>query len=461
MFFIADVEVIKQITIKYYEFFVNRDSGISHGSEELLGKSVLFLGNNPWREMRNTLQVFQISLNFIIFKCCKFYRTPIFTSAKMKTMFHHLTSCAQDLTEFLEETLKKEGKIIIESKEFYGRFTAEAISTTTLGLKGNCIKDKNSPVFELARHIEEDLGQKTSAALKWMFVEAFPSVAKFLNIQLFRQSTHDFFKRFVTDEIARREREGITNATDIIQLLIQAKNGQLNGVGEDGRELNMQTKFTNWDDEILIASQVFAFFFGGFESTSKLMEILSWELAMNKEIQNELCKEVDKVRESLNGKTITYEELNKMKFLDMVVHEGLRKWPPAPITVRECSRDYKMNVSHELIFEFKKGDSLLIPIRSIHHDPKYFENPSKFDPYRFSEDNKAKMLPGSFLPFGSGARNCIGSRLALIKTKLALYTTLCNYKFDLCGKTPLKLTYGPSPMGFVEKVFVELKPRKM
>lgn len=221
-------------------------------------------------------------------------------------MFHQLTSCAQDLTEFFEDTLQKEGKIIIESKDVYGRFTAESIATTALGFKGNCIKDKNSLVFELARHIEEDFGNRPSAALKWMFLPVFPTFSKIFNIKLFRQSTHDFFKKFVTEEVARREREGITNATDVIQLLIQAKNDHLGLVDEDRKTAGVTKKFTDWDDEILIASQVFIFFGGGFETMSTLIQMLTWELAMNEEIQNRLLEEVDEVMQRLKGNTIGY-----------------------------------------------------------------------------------------------------------------------------------------------------------
>lgn len=55
VFTLTDVDAIKQITTKDFDFFVNRDAGLSHGVDALLGKSVLFLENNPWREMRNIL----------------------------------------------------------------------------------------------------------------------------------------------------------------------------------------------------------------------------------------------------------------------------------------------------------------------------------------------------------------------------------------------------------------------
>lgn len=54
------------------------------------------------------------------------------------------------------------------------------------------------------------------------------------------------------------------------------------------------------------------------------------------------------------------------------------------------------------------GEGIWIPIYAIHHDPQYFPEPKKFDPERFSDDNKSSINPLSFIPFGVGPRNCIG-----------------------------------------------------
>jgi cytochrome P450 family 9 len=52
---------------------------------------------------------------------------------------------------------------------------------------------------------------------------------------------------------------------------------------------------------------------------------------------------------------------------------------------------------------------VVVPIRSLHYDPRYFSDPDRFDPERFSDENKGKIVPGSYLPFGIGPRNCIGT----------------------------------------------------
>lgn len=59
----------------------------------------------------------------------------------------------------------------------------------------------------------------------------------------------------------------------------------------------------------------------------------------------------------------------------------------------------------------EKGDVIIIPIQGLHHDPEHFPNPEKFDPDRFSPENKHQIKPLTYLPFGSGSRNCIGKSI--------------------------------------------------
>lgn len=85
--------------------------------------------------------------------------------------------------------------------------------------------------------------------------------------------------------------------------------------------------------------------------------------------------------------------------------ETLRKYPPVPTLNRECSIDYTIPDTDIVI---EKGTRVLIPAYGLHHDPDYFPDPDKFDPDRFSEENKGKIPSYAYLPFGDGPRNCIG-----------------------------------------------------
>jgi cytochrome P450 family 9 len=121
---------------------------------------------------------------------------------------------------------------------------------------------------------------------------------------------------------------------------------------------------------------------------------------MNQHVQKELIEEVNEVLSTLDGKAIGYEALHKMKFLDQVISESLRHWPPVMATDRECTKDYKMDLGNGKTVLIKKGESVMIPINSIHHDEKYFDQPYLFDPHRFDDDRKDSIIPGSYIPFG-------------------------------------------------------------
>lgn len=102
-----------------------------------------------------------------------------------------------------------------------------------------------------------------------------------------------------------------------------------------------------------------------------------------------------------------------MKYMDMVISETLRLWPAAPATDRFCVKDYNYD-DGQIKFQVDKGTALSIPIVSLHHDEKYWNNPKKFNPERFSDDNKDMIVPGTYMPFGVGPRNCIVSDLATV-----------------------------------------------
>ncbi|KAJ8936058.1 hypothetical protein NQ318_004959 [Aromia moschata] len=114
-----------------------------------------------------------------------------------------------------------------------------------------------------------------------------------------------------------------------------------------------------------------------------------------------------------------------MKYLKQVIDETLRKYPPLPFITRECVKEYKVPDDNLTI---EKGVICTIPIRGIHYDEKYFENPNEFNPDRFSEDNKKTRHPYSHLPFGEGPRVCIGERFGIMQTKIGLASILKKFQ---------------------------------
>ena len=87
------------------------------------------------------------------------------------------------------------------------------------------------------------------------------------------------------------------------------------------------------------------------------------------------------------------------------VSETLRKHPPVPMLNRECSQPYKIPGTDTVL---DKGTRVIIPVTPLHHDPNYYPEPERFDPERFSEEEKQKRHHYVYLPFGEGPRICIG-----------------------------------------------------
>lgn len=135
--------------------------------------------------------------------------------------------------------------------------------------------------------------------------------------------------------------------------------------------------------------------------------------------------------------------------------ETLRKYPPLTAITRNCVRDYKVP---DIDVTIDKGTRVFIPILGLHHDPEYYPDPEKFDPERFSEENKKNRHPFQYIPFGEGPRICIGEyssypffwitvncfnslnnilglRFGLMQTKVGLTVLLRNYRFSLNNKT--------------------------
>jgi len=191
------------------------------------------------------------------------------------------------------------------------------------------------------------------------------------------------------------------------------------------------------------------------------MSFLAYELVCNPDIQQKLYEEVKETNQELGGKKITYEQIQKMKYLDQVVSETLRKWPVAAATDRMCTKDYVLKYDDKVL-NFDTNINFTIPIWAFHHDPKYFPEPNKFDPERFSEENRGNIDPDTYLPFGIGPRNCIGSRFALMELKTIFYCLLLNFTLEVSEKTTIPFKYEDVPFAMkpLNGIWVALKPRE-
>lgn len=100
----------------------------------------------------------------------------------------------------------------------------------------------------------------------------------------------------------------------------------------------------------------------------------------------------------------------------------------------------------------KKGVEVFIPVHSLQMDEKYYAEPEKFKPTRFSDEGGKNLIDRPYLPFGDGPRNCIGMRMGKMQTKVGLVLMMQRYKYAL------QSDYMKHDMEFDPKLFL-LSPK--
>lgn len=265
-----------------------------------------------------------------------------------------------------------------------------------------------------------------------------PRMTHLMKMKMVDQNVEDFTLAMVRSTLDYREKENVSRK-DFFQLLIQLRN-----TGTVHSDDQWETKIVNDTQKQLtineITAQAFVFWLAGFETSSTTMGFCLYELARNVDVQDRVQKEIDDVLARHNG-VLTFDAINDMKLLEMCIDETLRLYPPAFNIVRVCTKDWQMPESNLVI---EKGVTINVPAFAMQRDPKYYPNPERFIPERFSAENCAgkTFADMPYLPFGDGPRVCIGQRLGKMQVKVGLVTLLQNFRFDLSGNTlkPLKIS---------------------
>ncbi|XP_074025834.1 cytochrome P450 6-like isoform X1 [Leptinotarsa decemlineata] len=407
-----DLDLIKTIMQKDFNHFVNHGLYFNEKSDPLSGH-LFNLEDEKWRNLRARL-------------------TPTFTSGKIKMMFQTLVSCTSGLGNILTDH-----SIIgdaIDIKDVVSRFTTDVIGSVAFGIECNSLKDPDSEfrhwgkrifTFDFMRRIKNNI---TMLIPRDIVIKT--------GIKLMSRDLEDFFMNVVRSTVQFRETHDV-HRKDFMHLLLQLKNkGQIAEDDSTDKEIEIKApgQLLTFNE---IAAQCFVFFLAGFETSATTMTFALLELALNQDVQKKLREEINTVLDASDGE-VTYEAIMKMSYLDKVVHETLRKHSPVPGTPRVCNKAYKVPGT-DIVLEV--GTRVHIPFQAIHWDPEYYPEPQKFDPERFSEENKSKRHPFAFLPFGEGPRICIGARFGLLQVKVGLTAIIRNFKVTLNEKTKTPIKY--------------------
>lgn len=177
-----------------------------------------------------------------------------------------------------------------------------------------------------------------------------------------------------------------------------------------------------WDDD-LIRDQLMTMLIAGHDTSTASLAWSLYFLGKYPTVQERARQEVLTI---LSDAHPNYAHLSQLTYLNAVIAEALRLYPPIHLGSRIATQDLTFRN-----YRIKKGERVLYSIYLSHRDPRYWEQPNDFIPERFLGDSKPSSQAYYYLPFGKGARNCIGLAFADVETKVVLARLLQKYRFEL------------------------------
>jgi cytochrome P450 len=196
-----------------------------------------------------------------------------------------------------------------------------------------------------------------------------------------------------------------TDVGDVVSMLLATQD-------EDGSQMT--------DEQI--RDQVMTLFAAGHETTANLLTWAFYLLGQYPQVCEKLVTEIATVVGDEGDVVVTEEMVRRMPYLEQVVEEVLRLYPPAWAIGRRAAKDVELGGYH-----FPEGTFFMISQWMMHRSEKYFDDPTVFRPERFAPENRQKIPPMVYFPFGAGTRMCIGMPFAQLEAKLLLATILARY----------------------------------
>ena len=330
-----------------------------HLETRLIGDNVFNLPYEPWKPQRRTLQ-------------------PLFTKQHVATFAGHMAGAADE-----RAATWVEGTRIDLDKDMRG-LTLRVLGRSMFGV------DLDEHAADLGPSIQQVLNYATSRGLRPVRApRSLPTPARWR----FRRALaeiHAVIEGAIAGYRADPDRD-----CELVRLLLAARDP------ETGRPLT--------HDEVV--SDLAVFLIAGHDTTSTTLTYALWALGHHPDLQDRVAEEVGE----LGDRPLTVRDVPALPFTVQVIHEALRLCPPAPALARLATRDTVVDG-----FRIERGTNVIVGTYALHRDPALWDAPETFDPDRFSAERSRGRDRWQFLPFGAGARSCIGDHFAMLEATLGL-----------------------------------------
>jgi cytochrome P450 len=219
--------------------------------------------------------------------------------------------------------------------------------------------------------------------------------------------------RIIYGLIAERRRS-LQDRGDLLSMLLLAQDEEAGGRGMTDEQ---------------VRDEAMTIFLAGHETTANGLAWTWYLLSQSPDVEARLHEEVDRV---LGGRRPTVADLPSLQFTEQVVTESMRLYPPAWIIGRRAIGDYALGE-----FTVPKRSIVIMSPYLVHHDVRFYPDPDKFSPERWTPEFKASLPPFAYLPFGGGARRCIGESFAWMELILVLSSLAQHWKLSLVPGHPV------------------------
>ncbi|XP_049309424.1 cytochrome P450 4p1-like [Bactrocera dorsalis] len=342
---------------------------------------------------------------------------------KMLTPAFHFNILGQ-----FEEIFKEESKKFVESleagdlssvtlNEIIPKFTLNAICETALGVK-----------------LDEQMNADQYRASFKMIEEVF--LMRFRNPFYILDSV---YKVFLAPKVAKHisiVRNFSSEVIDKRRQVFAEEPEHSEDKADDNHSFYTKKRYAMLDtllraerdgliDHVGICEEVDTFMFAGYDTTSMVLLFSLMNLSLYPEMQERCYQEIlEHVEDDLSHLDI--QQLAKLKYLECFIKETQRLYPSVPVIGREVANDTRL--ANNLILP--KGSQIIVHIIDIHRSAKYYKNPNKFDPERFTPEASAGRHPFAYVPFSAGQRNCIGQKFAMLEVKTVLVNIIKKFKIS-------------------------------
>lgn len=283
------------------------------------------------------------------------------------------------------------------------RLALEIVVKTLFNADVSADADKVGRV--LSRIVTPFAGQAT---LKWIMDNRLPTI------------THRRFNRdareidaIVYRIINERRRSG-QDEGDLLSMLLKAHD-------EDGSEMS----------DIQLRDEVMTIFLAGHETVALTLSWAWYLLAQNPEAETKFHAELAEV---LGGRLPTMADLSRLPYTEMIAKESMRLYPPAYALGREAVEECEIGG-----FRVPRGAQVFMFQWSTQRDARFFVEPERFRPERWTEEFSNSLPKYAYFPFGGGPRACIGNYFAMMEVVLLLATIGQRFRFSLLPDHPVSL----------------------